>query len=273
MGAMKVWNGVSWEVVSQQGPAGPMQGAHAPTHYAGGTDPLTGKLPLKVGAGTMLVGHDTANALTGDYNTALGVGALKADSTGAGNVGAGYLAGDAITTGNNNIAIGNQADVASPTTSQGIAIGTLANAADNALAMGKAANAAYAGSVAIGVDSVGAAASAYGTDSFVLGTSRHTVTAPGLFTAHNGIDWFQLNMQTGVASVTTNGSGDWSCVFGRAFAATPYFVIPIDQNGNHYVHSLTGINPSLATFRSTQAFNGVIINTAIVVRWIAFGPK
>jgi hypothetical protein len=273
MGALKIWDGTAWQTITQEGPAGPMQGAHASTHYTGGTDPITGRLPLKVGAGNVIAGQGAAAALTtGDYNVAIGVNALNLDTTGTGNVAVGYLAGH-TGSGDNNTAIGNQADALSGTSARGTAIGASALAATNAASLGYGANALYPGSVAIGIDSAGSGVTSYSNDSITLGTTRHIVHVAGQVIANNGLAWYGLNFQYGIVNSTTNGTGDWNLVIGTSFASTALMLIPVDAAGNHFVHSVTSLQPWGAVIRTTQVMAGVWPNGAVTVRYFAIGPK
>lgn len=182
--------------------AGSTVALHATTHYTGGTDPITGALPLATGAstnsvilgagaapfdaaGTTAVGVGTMAALmhsAGSNNTAIGWQALSGQTFGNNNVGIGATAGNLLAFGNGNVVIGSTAAL-DPSSTRCTAVGygaaTMLDNISDAVAIGAYAYANYSGSVAIGCGIGGQNVAATAQYDFVLGMALHKVRVPG----------------------------------------------------------------------------------------------
>jgi Head domain of trimeric autotransporter adhesin len=239
MGTLKVWDGTTWQTVSQQGPAGPTQGIHAPTHYAGGTDPLTGRLALNTdGAGSVVVGETAAPA--GTASTAVGWHAL-ASSTGASNTGAGYNSLGTLTSGYENAAIGRASGNQVTTGYRNVFVGYAANAFATSQGNGQEGPGAF-NSVAVGYTAtiygqegvaVGSGAFSYNYGNVAIGANAKAGTYPA-----NGTSGWQ-SVAVGQA---TNASGLYSLALGSATTATRPGSVAIGRDSGGAAASATADN-------------------------------
>lgn len=189
--ALKVerfWNGTTWV-------GGGAVAAHATTHYAGGSDPITGRLGINVST----AGGDSGNVIVGALAmplsgsgacTAVGVFALKNQGLGFNNTAVGYdslpdlvaayqnvavglWAGKGlVNAGFNNVAIGYNSAIGDYATN-GVAIGANTSVMTDTIAIGAGVTAMHDAAVAIGGSSTG-------SYDFVLGKTTHLVRVPGM---------------------------------------------------------------------------------------------
>ena len=163
---------------------------------------------LVSGLNNTALGYGALQAHTGNYATAVGTNALNA-STANFNTALGYNAGTSpngvaankTIAGLRVTAVGYAAGAVAGDPSQYVALGANATAGKNATALGTATVASGAGSVAIGMNSAGTAASATGQDYFVLGTATHKTFIPGLPTTDPHVAG-QLWANAGVVTVS-----------------------------------------------------------------------
>jgi hypothetical protein len=183
----RFWNGSSWV-------GGGGVSAHATSHYAGGSDPLTGKLGLNTSTragdgGNVVVGASAMPLSSSGSCTAVGVFAMKAQDLGYNNTAVGYDCCPDLVNSYQNVAVGLWAGKGMASGYNNVAIGFTSNVADwstGAVAIG-ANTSVMASNIAIGVgvtamhdNAVGIGASSTATNDFVLGTATHLVRAPGM---------------------------------------------------------------------------------------------
>ncbi len=193
--------------------------------FDGGTIKLDGNYP--VGTGNVALGNAALDALDvgGSYNTALGGGALTANTTGYQNTAVGYqslrenstglnntavglYSGQQNTTGSNNVAVGLSALQSNTTASNNTAVGYQAgysNTTGRVTAIGyKAANANTTadGTTAVGVDAL----LANTTGGFNVSVGRAS-----MYTNTTG----QQNSVLGDAALYSNTSGSYNAAIGR----------------------------------------------------------
>jgi Head domain of trimeric autotransporter adhesin len=292
VGSLKVWDGSGWQIVSQQGPTGPPGAplAHAATHYTGGTDPITGRLPLIVGTSEVIVGATASPTNTAGYTTAVGANALASQqaaansntavgfnsqsalTTGYSNTTLGRGAGNTITTGACNTLVGQTAGT-NAATNYATAIGVNAVASgENSIAIGANASATASGSAAIGRDSTGAGASSTAPDQIYLGTGRQSALVPGKLFINHGTNWLQLNMQHGAAAFTTDAGAFFYPSWPSSFASTPRVFI---QNVDGTAPTITAVNSITTTYAQCRAwsYGGLLVNTTVYQAWLAIGDK
>ena len=179
-----------------------------------------------------------ARGVTGSANTVNGFFAGNAIQ-GSGNVASGALAGNTVI-GNSNVAIGSPADISAidavgtgrfVTGNNNIALGSSAGAgslgnpltASNTISIGTNAKASADGAVAIGS---GAQTSL--NNQFMLGTSSHTYTAPGITSANS------TSRQSGpLEIVSSDGGGNLAtATAGQLGLATSADVSSLQSNIN-----------------------------------------
>lgn len=265
-------------------------GAHAATHITGGSDPITGRLPIMVGTSEVIVGATASPTNTAGYTTALGANALavqqaaansntavgfnslSALTTGYSNTTVGRGAGNTVTTGAYNTLIGQTAN-AGAATNWATAIGVNAVASgENAIAIGANATASASGSGAIGRDSTGAGASSTAPDQIYVGTGRQSGLFPGKLFINHGTNWLQLNMQHGAAAFTTDAGAFFYPSWPSAFASAPRVFI---QNVDGAAPTITAVNSITTTYAQCRAwsYGGLLVNTTVYQAWLAIGDK
>ena len=189
------------------------------------TAPGGGVMEIRALAGSNnAVGYQALAAnTTGTSNSAVGYQALKANTTGTSNVAIGRdslytprnITANATIIGSRNTAIGYQSGASDATDPSDLtALGHQASATNRGTSIGSGAQATAAGSIAIGIDSLGASAVSSTADLAVVGTSRTTLRAA------------KLSMSNASTQTTAPAAGG-----AAALPATPAGYVDVEING------------------------------------------